>query len=164
MLYAELLLFGVCVGLISGLLGIGGGIVLVPGLMLWFHFSQPEAQGTSLAVLIPPIGIFAALAYYQRGDVQIPVAITVALGFVIGAYGGARLLPYVSLGWLRLAFGGLLLYVGFVFILEMYLPRTLAALPAGIAAMFLALGAWLRGKQAVGAQKTPGKDDIQYHI
>ena len=58
-----LALFGVAVGILSGLLGIGGGIVLVPGLMLLFGFSQPEAQGTSLAVLIPPIGLFAAMVY-----------------------------------------------------------------------------------------------------
>ncbi|HZN36271.1 MAG TPA: TSUP family transporter, partial [Pirellulaceae bacterium] len=71
MLY--LFLFGVAIGIVSGLLGIGGGILLVPGLMLLFQFSQQEAQGTSLAVLIPPIGIFAALVYIQNGDVKLPV-------------------------------------------------------------------------------------------
>lgn len=64
-----LLAFGVCVGILGGLLGIGGGVVLVPGLILLFGFSQQEAQGTSLAVMIPPIGLFAAMVYYQHGDV-----------------------------------------------------------------------------------------------
>ena len=63
--FLLLFLFGTCVGILSGLLGIGGGVVLVPGLILFFGFSQPEAQGTSLAVLIPPIGLFAALVYYK---------------------------------------------------------------------------------------------------
>src|SRR5262245_56906129 len=58
--YLLFFLFGVGVGIISGLFGIGGGIVLVPGLMLLFQFTQQEAQGTSLAAMIPPIGIFAA--------------------------------------------------------------------------------------------------------
>src|SRR5262245_27323466 len=74
----SLFLFGVAIGVVSGLLGIGGGILLVPGLMLLFQFSQQEAQGTSLAALIPPIGIFAAIVYYQNGHVRLPVAGAVA--------------------------------------------------------------------------------------
>lgn len=74
--------FGIGVGVLSGLLGIGGGVVLVPGLILLFGFSQAEAQGTSLAVLIPPIGIFAAIIYYQHGYVRLPVVGVIALGFM----------------------------------------------------------------------------------
>ena len=59
--------FGIIVGLLSGMLGIGGGVVLVPGLILLFGFSQIEAQGTSLAVLSVPVVLFAALVYYQAG-------------------------------------------------------------------------------------------------
>ena len=100
-----LALFGVVVGILSGLLGIGGGIVLVPGLMLLFGFSQPEAQGTSLAVLIPPIGLFAAMVYYQHGYVRLPVVGWIALGFVVGAFIGAKLVPSIPLSALRIAFG-----------------------------------------------------------
>ena len=77
--YFQLFLFGVFIGVISGMLGIGGGIILVPGLMLLFGFTQQEAQGTSLAALIPPIGIFAAMVYWQHGFVKIPVAAAVML-------------------------------------------------------------------------------------
>src|SRR4029079_12703277 len=63
-----LLLFGVAIGMASGLLGIGGGVLLVPGLVMLFGFSQAEAQGTSLSVLIPPIGIFAAMVYSALSD------------------------------------------------------------------------------------------------
>jgi uncharacterized membrane protein YfcA len=65
--YFLLFLFGCAVGVMSGLMGIGGGIALVPGLILLFHFTPQQAQGTSVAVLIPPIGIFAEMVYYQHG-------------------------------------------------------------------------------------------------
>ena len=81
MFYFYLLLFGGAVGVAGGLLGLGGGIALVPGLMLLFGFTQQEAQGTSLAVMIPPIGIFAALVYYQHNYIRLPVVGWVAAGF-----------------------------------------------------------------------------------
>lgn len=166
MLYAQLFLFGIGIGVISGLLGIGGGIVLVPGLMLLFQFSQQEAQGTSLAAMIPPIGIFAALVYYRNGNVQLPVATAVALGFMLGALIGALLVPRVPVGWLQLGFGGLLLYLGFKFVIGDFVPKQFAAaLPAGLAAVLTAIGGWLRGKRVVAAAKLPPPDShTEYHI
>ena len=81
-----LVLFGVAIGVLSGMLGIGGGVALVPGLILLFGFSQAEAQGTSLAVMIPPVGIFAAMVYYDHGFVRLPV-----VGFTPGWIHGGRL-------------------------------------------------------------------------
>jgi uncharacterized membrane protein YfcA len=130
MQFALLLLFGIVVGIMSGLLGIGGGVILVPGLVLLFGFSQPEAQGTSLAVLIPPIGLFAAIVYYQHGFVRVPVVGWVAVGIVVGAVLGAKLVPFVPLIALRLAFGFLLRYLGFVYVLSPVAPRSVDALPA----------------------------------
>lgn len=118
MSYFLLLLFGVVVGILSGLLGIGGGIVLVPGLMLLFVLSQPEAQGTSLAVLVPPIGVFAAVVYYQHGYVRLPVVGWIAVGFLLGALIGAKLVPMIPLTVLRIAFGVTLLYEGFTFVMS----------------------------------------------
>lgn len=112
-----LLVFGAAVGVLSGLLGIGGGVVLVPGLILLFGFSQSEAQGTSLAVMIPPIGIFAAAVYYQHGYVRLPIVGLIALGFMLGALLGAKLVPHLPLELLRVAFGVLLLYLGFAFVM-----------------------------------------------
>jgi uncharacterized membrane protein YfcA len=168
-LYLELLVFGVCVGVISGLLGIGGGIVLVPGLMLLFGFKYQEACGTTLAAMVPPIGIFAALVYYQHNYVKLPVAGAVAVGIMAGAYLGARLLPYVRVEWLSLAFGGLLLYLGlrlvFGFVLGQELPKHVAAMPAGLAAAVLMAAAWLRGKRPALAKKLPPPDGhTEYHI
>ncbi len=85
----ALLALGVIVGFISGLVGIGGGVLIVPALVYLFGVSQQTAQGTTLAVLIPPIGILAALAYYQAGHVDLKIALLICLGFVIGGWFGA---------------------------------------------------------------------------
>jgi uncharacterized protein len=167
--YLQLLAFGIFVGVISGMLGIGGGIVLVPGLMLLFGFTYPEACGTSLAAMVPPIGIFAALVYYQNNYVKLPVAAAVAVGIMVGAYLGARLVPYVRVEWLGLAFGGLLLYLGSRFVLNFIfgqdLPKHVAALPAGLAATALAIAAWLRGRRPFAMEKLPPPDGhTEYHI
>ena len=110
-----LFLFGAAVGSLSGVLGIGGGVVLVPGLMLLFGLTQPEAQGTSLAVLVPPIGIFAAIIYYRNGYVELPLAAWLASGFVVGACVGAKAVPYLPPNVLRVSFGAILLWLGFSF-------------------------------------------------
>lgn len=166
MIYFWLLLFGIAIGIFSGLLGIGGGILLVPGLMLLFGFSQPEAQGTSLAVLIPPIGIFAALVYIQHGYVRLPVVTWVALGFAGGAFLGAKLVPHVTPEVLRIGFGGLLIYLGLTFVFTSGIPRPNTALPAALSA-FVAWFVGRRGRMPSEPNRTsalPPGDDIEYRI
>lgn len=158
-----ILLFGLGVGALSGLLGIGGGIVLVPGLVLLFGFSQQEAQGTSLAVLIPPIGLFAALVYYQHGYVRLPVVGLVALGFVVGAYGGAHLVPHLPLEALRAALGVLLVFLGFTFLLSPRNARPASALPPRVATAASVLIARSLGTRDPRESRPPG-DRIEYHI
>ena len=85
-----LLIIGLAAGVLSGLIGTGGGIVIVPALVLLFGFSQKEAQGTSLATLLLLIGIFSVYGYYQRGHFKISYAIIVALAFLIGGYIGSK--------------------------------------------------------------------------
>lgn len=165
MFWFWLLLFGMAIGIASGLLGIGGGVLLIPGLILLFGFSQTEAQGTSLAVMIPPIGIFAAVVYYQHGFVRFPVVGLIAVGFMLGAYLGAKLVPHVSPTHLRLAFGILLLYLGFVFVLNPSGSRTGVALPAGIAAVVsVVVARFLRRRVAPKESLPPPGDDQGYHI
>lgn len=164
MTYLLLGLFGGFVGVLSGLLGIGGGILLVPGLIYLFGFTQPEAQGTSLAVLIPPIGIFAALVYYQNGYIRFPVVGVVALGFVLGAFAGAKFVPYVPLSWLRLGFGGLLLWTGWLFIIKPAHGRSSAMLSTGFAAFVtLLLGLFVRRTRTRLPPPPPG-EELEYHI
>lgn len=103
------ILVGVLAGALSGLLGIGGGIIIVPALVLLFGFSQHLAQGTTLALMVPPIGILAAWTYYKQGNVHLAAAAWICLGFVAGSVLGARgaaVLPDIVL---RRAFGALFL-------------------------------------------------------
>jgi uncharacterized protein len=96
-----LILLGIAAGTLSGLIGIGGGIIIIPALVLFFGLTQHQAQGTTLALLIPPIGILAAWAYYRQGFVDIRIALFIALGFVAGSYLGAKFatrLPGMTLG------------------------------------------------------------------
>ena len=103
---------GLAAGLASGLVGVGGGIVLVPAMVFFFGLTQHQAQGTSLAVLVPPIGILAAWTYYRQGHVQLRMAVFICLGFVLGGLLGARLATQVSSPVLTRVFGGVLTAVG----------------------------------------------------
>jgi uncharacterized membrane protein YfcA len=85
-----LLLLGLLAGWLSGLVGIGGGIIMVPVLMFLFAFSLRTAQGTSIAALAPPIGLLAAYVYYKEGNVDIKAAGLIAAGFFIGGFLGAK--------------------------------------------------------------------------
>ena len=110
-------LLGLFVGVLSGLIGVGGGIVLVPILVIFFGFSQHMAQGTSTAMLLPPIGILAAWTYYKNGMVDIRAAAFICAGFVLGGLFGAKLAVALPKEVLRRVFGGVLLGVSLKMIL-----------------------------------------------
>jgi uncharacterized protein len=112
MTWLLLVLLGVLGGVVSGLFGVGGAIVIVPGLVLIAKLSQHTAHGTSLAALAIPLGIIVgALQYYKRGQVHLGYAAVIALGLLIGAYFGARFAGTMSDAMLRKAFGVFLLLV-----------------------------------------------------
>jgi uncharacterized membrane protein YfcA len=96
---------GVLAGVASGFFGIGGGIVLVPALIYWAGFTQHRATGTSLAVLLPPIGLAATLEYYRHGNVDVPAAAILAAGLFLGAWIGAYFANQIAGPYLRLLFG-----------------------------------------------------------
>lgn len=81
-----LLLIGLISGLISGLLGIGGGVIVIPALVYLLGYSQHHAQGTSLGLLLPPIGILAVINYYNGGFVNIKAALIMCITFLLGSY------------------------------------------------------------------------------
>lgn len=87
----SLFLLGLLIGTLSGMVGIGGGLLVIPLLMFFFSFSQQRATGTSLAMLLPPIGIFAVMAYSRAGNIDWRFAGLLALGFTFGGYAGAWL-------------------------------------------------------------------------
>lgn len=98
-------IIGVLGGIASGLFGVGGGIVLVPALIYWAGFSQHLATGTSLAVLLPPIGLAATIEYYHHGNVDVRAAIILAAGMFAGAWIGAYFANQMKGPHLRLLFG-----------------------------------------------------------
>ncbi|HYT84555.1 MAG TPA: sulfite exporter TauE/SafE family protein [Gemmatimonadales bacterium] len=104
-------LLGLVAGVVSGLFGVGGAIVIIPGLVLIAKLPQHTAHGTSLAALLLPVGLLGALEYYKRGQVNIAFAAVVAVGLLIGAYFGAKLAGTMSDVMLRRAFGVFLLIV-----------------------------------------------------
>jgi len=110
-IYALYVLLGVAAGILSGLVGIGGGILIVPALVFLFHFSQQQAQGTTLALLVPPIGILAAYTYYQKGFVDIKVAAIIAVGFILGSLFGAKIAVGLSNQVMQKVFGVVLLVI-----------------------------------------------------
>ncbi len=99
------LLLGLLAGTLSGLIGIGGGVIIVPSLVFLFGFSQQEAQGTTLALLVPPIGILAAWTYYQQGYVNIKIASLICLGFVLGGLVGGKIATNIPTEVLEKIFG-----------------------------------------------------------
>ena len=84
------ILIGIAAGMLSGLVGIGGGLVIVPALVYFLGFSQHTAQGTSLAMILLPVGIFAVIFYYKQGHVDIKVVWLLAVGFIIGSALGSK--------------------------------------------------------------------------
>ena len=105
------ILLGLAAGILSGLIGIGGGIVIVPALVFIFGLSQQTAQGTTLAVLIPPIGILAAWTYYKAGFVDVKIAGLICLGFILGGLIGAKIATGLPTAVLEKIFGVVLLLV-----------------------------------------------------
>jgi hypothetical protein len=112
-----LLIIGLSAGMIAGALGVGGAIIIVPALVFFFHMSQHTAQGTSLAILLFPVGILAFFTYYRHGYVNFKVAVIVMIAFVIGGYFGSLLSVNLPEKSLKIFFGGLLLIAGLKMIL-----------------------------------------------
>lgn len=111
------ILLGVVAGIFSGLIGIGGGIIIVPALVLLFGLSQHAAQGTTLALMVPPIGLLAAMAYYKQGYVDLKIAAFVCIGFFIGGLIGAKFALGIPETILKKIFGVVLLAVSVKMIL-----------------------------------------------
>ena len=111
------LLLGLVAGIFGGLLGLGGGIIIIPAMVFLFGMSQHTAQGTTLALMVPPIGLLAAWAYYKQGFVDLKVAAFVCLGFFVGGLLGAKFAVGISEPILKKIFGIMLLLVSLKMIL-----------------------------------------------
>ena len=107
-----ILLVGLVVGMISGVVGIGGGVLFVPALIWLLGMDQHKAQGTSLGALLAPVGIFAFMEYYRKGNADLRVGLLLALGFLVGGYFGAVGAQHIPELWLRRIFAVTLVAVG----------------------------------------------------
>ena len=105
------ILLGLAAGVLSGLVGIGGGILIIPALVYFFDFTQHQAQGTTLALMVPPIGLLAAWTYYAQGHVDLKVAGLICLGFFVGGFFGGKLAVTIPNALLQKIFGGFLLLI-----------------------------------------------------
>jgi uncharacterized protein len=107
-----LILIGLSAGVLSGLLGIGGAIIMVPALVFFFGMSQHQAQGTSLAILLFPVGFMAFWNYYKQGYVNFRIAIITMLAFFIGGYLGSMAAIHIPAKILKIGFGILIVVLG----------------------------------------------------
>lgn len=113
-----LIVIGIITGVTAGMLGIGGAIIMVPALVYVLGVSQQMAQGTSLAVMLPPIGIIAAYNYYKAGQVNLKFALILAVCFLAGSYFGSKFSLSLPEATLKKIFGILLLAVAMKMLLS----------------------------------------------
>ena len=104
-------LLGIVAGILAGMFGIGGGSILIPALVFLFGLSQHQAQGTTLAILVPPIGLLAAMRYYYSGNVKLDMAAFICIGFFLGGLLGAHLVQGLPSIVLKRLFG---IYLAFI--------------------------------------------------
>ncbi len=115
-----LILIGLAAGAMSGFIGIGGGVIMVPAMVYILGMNQHMAQGTSLLLMLPPIGILAFLNYYKAGQVNWTYGIIIALAFVVGGYFGSKIALKLSPAIVKLVFGVLMLYISIKMIYSGY--------------------------------------------
>lgn len=109
--YLLFIAIGLFAGLLSGLFGIGGGIIIVPALIYLCGFTQLKAQGTSLAILLPPVGILAFLEYYRKGNVDVKAGILICATLFLGAMFGGRIAQNIPTEYLKKGFAVFMLLV-----------------------------------------------------
>jgi uncharacterized membrane protein YfcA len=156
--FMILLVFGVLVGVFSGLMGLGGGAIMIPVMVLLMGLTQVKAQALSLLVMIPPVMLPAVIKYWQEGRLDrrdIWTALLIAAGFAAGSYFGAALANWIDRQHqhaLRLVFGFVLIYVAgytvFSWFGRAHLLRTviLAGLLVAVTGIFFVITSWIDGR------------------
>lgn len=109
--FTALLVIGLCAGILGGMVGVGGGIIIVPALVIFLGFSQKMAQGTSLGMLLLPVGILGALQYYREGNIDFKAVLIIGAGFMAGSYFGSKLALSLSQETMKKIFALILVIV-----------------------------------------------------
>ncbi len=99
-----LLLIGLAAGVFGGMVGLGGGIIMVPAMVYFLGMTQHGAQGTSLAVMLPPVGLFAVMNYYKAGQLNLKYALVIGAAFLIGGYFGSKFAMNIPVAMMRKIF------------------------------------------------------------
>ena len=108
-----LIIVGLAAGVLSGMVGVGGGIIIVPALVIFLGFSQHQAQGTSLGLLLLPVGILAVMNYYNKGYIDIKVVAIMSIAFVLGGWLGSKLSLSMPQDTVKKIFAIVLFYTAF---------------------------------------------------
>lgn len=161
----TLILLGLIVGIYSGIMGLGGGTIMIPAMVLALGFTQQKAVATSLAVMIPPVTLLAVIRYYRDGQVDVRVAAWIAVGVVVGSLVGA-----IITGWIVRQFGDNTLKLVFAFVLtyisgymlfqtlgKQYLVRSMlfAGVLVLVSFLFFTAVKWYDARNAPPTQSTP---------
>jgi uncharacterized protein len=104
-----LMLIGLAAGFLGGMVGLGGGLIIIPALIMALGLGPKEAQGTSVAVMLPPIGILAAMNYYKAGYVNIKYALIIAVAFILGGWVGSKLAISLPDAIVKKVFAGIMI-------------------------------------------------------
>jgi len=105
------ILVGIVTGILAGIFGVGGGIIMVPALVWFFHFNQHQAQGMSITAMLLPVGIFGAWAYHKANPFPLKPALWIALGIFLGAFIGGSVAQHIPEKQLRVGFGVMMIIV-----------------------------------------------------
>lgn len=105
------IIIGLLAGVLSGMFGIGGGIIIVPALIYLCGFDQLKAQGTSLAIMLPPVGILAFLEYYRRGQVSVKAGVLICIFLIIGSVFGAKIANNIPIFFIKKGFAVLMILI-----------------------------------------------------
>lgn len=106
-----LALIGIAAGILGGMVGVGGGIIIVPALVFFLGFTQKMAQGTSLGILLLPVGILGVIQYYKQGYIDMKVVVVISLGFLIGSFLGSKIALSLPQETVKKVFAGLMIIV-----------------------------------------------------
>lgn len=116
--FILLALIGLAAGIFGGMVGLGGGVIMIPAMIYFMGMSQISAQGTSLAVMIPPVGILAVMNYYKSGHINLKYALIIAIAFTIGGYFGSKIALNLPVATVKKIFGFALIVIALRMIIK----------------------------------------------
>jgi uncharacterized membrane protein YfcA len=116
--FVLLALIGLAAGIFGGMVGLGGGVIMIPAMIYFLGMNQISAQGTSLAVMLPPVGILAVMNYYKSGQVNLKYAIIIAVAFTIGGYFGSKIALNIPVSMVKKIFAFALIAIALRMIIK----------------------------------------------